>query len=163
MTIYSLDILLSLFWTSLLFHVQFYYCFLTCIQISQEAGQVVWYSHLLKNFPQFVVTYTVKDFGIVNQAELKVRLRYTMCWSDTFMCCRMTVTIALADLWVSMGLFVTAVRTKTNHFTKTYFSGVRVVFCFTCPVSWAQFQGLTSWNSLRSTLLPMAALTSQRC
>ena len=33
-------------------------CFLTCIQISQEAGQVVWYSHLLNNFPQFVVIHT---------------------------------------------------------------------------------------------------------
>ena len=33
-------------------------CFLTCIQISQEAGQVVWYSHLLKNFPQFVVIHS---------------------------------------------------------------------------------------------------------
>ena len=35
-------------------------CFLTCIQISQKAGQVVWYSHLFKNFPQFVVIHTVK-------------------------------------------------------------------------------------------------------
>ena len=44
-------------------------CFLTCIQISQEAGQVVWYSHLLKNFPQFIVIHTVKGFGTVNKAE----------------------------------------------------------------------------------------------
>ena len=34
-------------------------CFLICIQISQEAGQVVWYCHRLKNFPQFVVIHTV--------------------------------------------------------------------------------------------------------
>ena len=40
-------------------------CFLTCIQSSQEAGKVVWYSHLLKNFPQFIVIHTVKAFGIV--------------------------------------------------------------------------------------------------
>ena len=45
-------------------------CFLTCIQISQEADQVVWYSHLLKNFPQFVVIHTVKVCGIVNKAEI---------------------------------------------------------------------------------------------
>ena len=45
-------------------------CFLTCIQISQEAGQVVWYSHLLENFPQFIVIHTVKGFGIVNKAEI---------------------------------------------------------------------------------------------
>ena len=45
-------------------------CFLTCIQISQEAGQVVWYFHLLKTFPQFVVIYTIKGFGVVNKAEV---------------------------------------------------------------------------------------------
>ena len=43
-------------------------CVLTCIQISQEAGQVVWYSHLFQNFPQFVVIHTVKGFGTVNKA-----------------------------------------------------------------------------------------------
>ena len=47
-------------------------CFLTCIQISQETGQVVWYSHLLKNFPQFVVIHTVKGFNVVNKAEVDV-------------------------------------------------------------------------------------------
>ena len=47
-------------------------CFLTCIQISQEAGQVVWYSHLFQNFPQFIVIHTVKGFGIVNKAEIDV-------------------------------------------------------------------------------------------
>ena len=50
------------------------YCFLTCIQVSQEAGKVVWYSHLFKNFPQFVVIYTVKRFVIVNEAEVDVFL-----------------------------------------------------------------------------------------
>ena len=46
-------------------------CFLTCIQVYQEAGQVVWYFHLLKNFPQFIVIHTVKVFGIVIKAELE--------------------------------------------------------------------------------------------
>ena len=49
-------------------------CFLTCIQTSQEAGQAVWYSHLYKNFPHFVVIYTVKDFGIISKAEVDVFL-----------------------------------------------------------------------------------------
>ena len=49
-------------------------CFLTCTQISQEAGQVVWYAHLFQNFPQFIVIHTVKGFGIVNKAELDVFL-----------------------------------------------------------------------------------------
>ena len=47
----------------------FNYCFLTYIQVSQAAGQVVWYSHLLKNFPQFGVIHTVKGFGAVHEAE----------------------------------------------------------------------------------------------
>ena len=46
-------------------------CFLTYIQVSQEA-QVVWYSHHLKNFPQFVVIYTVKGFSVVNEAEVDI-------------------------------------------------------------------------------------------
>ena len=55
-------------------------CFLICIQISQEAGQVVWYSHLLKNFPQFVVIHTVRGFGIVNKADIDVFLELS-CFS----------------------------------------------------------------------------------
>ena len=42
---------------------------LTCPQISQEAGQVVWYSHLFQNFPQFIVIHTVKGFGFVNKVN----------------------------------------------------------------------------------------------
>ena len=55
--------------------------FLTCIQISQEAGQVVWYFHLFKNFPQFVVIHTVEGFGIVNKAEVDVFLELS-CFLD---------------------------------------------------------------------------------
>ena len=46
------------------------YCFLTCMQVSQEAGKVIWYSHLFKNFLPFVVIYIVKGFGIVNKADV---------------------------------------------------------------------------------------------
>ena len=57
-------------------------CFMTCIEISQEAGQVVWYSYLLKNFPQFVVIHTVKGFGIVNKAEVDVFLELSCVFDD---------------------------------------------------------------------------------
>ena len=57
-------------------------CFLTCIQVSQEAGQVVWYSHLLQNFPQFIVIQTVKGFGIVNKAEIDVFLEFSCFFDD---------------------------------------------------------------------------------
>ena len=58
------------------------YCFLRCIQISQEAGQVVWYFHLFKNFPQFVVIHTVKGFGIVSKAEVDVFLELSCFCND---------------------------------------------------------------------------------
>ena len=73
-TVYSLNLLLSQFGTSLLFHVWFQLCFLICILISQEAGQVVWCSNLSQHFPQFVVIHTVEGFGIVNKAEIDVFL-----------------------------------------------------------------------------------------
>ena len=56
-------------------------CFLTCILISQEASQVVWYSHLLKNFPQFIVIHTVKGFAIVSKTEIDVFLELS-CFFD---------------------------------------------------------------------------------
>ena len=86
-TMYSLEVLLSQFGTSSLFHVWLCY-FLTCTQISQEAGKVVLYSHLLKNFPQFVVIHTVKGFGVLNEAEVDVLL-YSIC-------------LSLSDLLLSM-------------------------------------------------------------
>ena len=57
-------------------------CFLTYMQISQEAGKVVWYSHLLKVFPQLVVIYTVKGFGIVNKAGIDIFLELSCFFHD---------------------------------------------------------------------------------
>ena len=51
-------------------------CFLTCIQISPEAGNAVLYSYLFKNFPQFVVIHTVEGFSIVSEAEVDVFLQF---------------------------------------------------------------------------------------
>ena len=57
-------------------------CFLTCIQVSQEAGEVVWYFHLLQNFPQFIVIHTVEGFGVVNKAEIDVFLEVSCFFGD---------------------------------------------------------------------------------
>ena len=57
-------------------------CFFTCIQVSQEAGKVVWYSHLFQNFTQFVVIHTVKGFSIVNEAEVDVFLEFSFFFHD---------------------------------------------------------------------------------
>ena len=85
MTIYSLDVF---FYTALMYffpnlepvHCSMSgsnCCFLTYIQVLQEAGKVVWYSHLFKNFLQFVVIYIVKGFTVVNEAEVDVFLEFS--------------------------------------------------------------------------------------
>ena len=56
-------------------------CFLTCVQVSQEAGQVGWYSHLFQKFSQFIVIHTVEGFGLVNKAEIDVFLEFS-CFLD---------------------------------------------------------------------------------
>ena len=81
MTIYSLDIIFSdLEPVCSMFSSN--YCFLTCMKVSQEAGQEVWYSHLFQNFLQFVVIHTVKGFGIVNKAEIDVFLELSCFFDD---------------------------------------------------------------------------------
>ena len=98
-------------------------CFLTCIQVSQEAGQVVWYSHLFPNFPQFIVIHTVKGFGIVNKAEIDVLLELSCffpwsrgCWQCDlwFLClfknqleCQEVYGSCIAEAW--LGEFSTLV------------------------------------------------------
>ena len=79
MTIYSLDIFLFPFGTSLLFHVQF-----ELLLPDMHIGfyQVVWYSHLFQNFPQFIVIHTVKGFGIVDKAEINVFLELSRFFDD---------------------------------------------------------------------------------
>ena len=58
-------------------------CFLNCIQIFQEAGQVVWYFLLFNIFPQFIVIHPVKGFGIVNKVEIDVFLEFSCFLNDT--------------------------------------------------------------------------------
>ena len=82
MTLYSLDVLFSHLEPVYCSMSGSYCCFLTCIQISQEAGQVVWYSHVFQNFPQFIVIHTVKGLGIVNKAEIDVFLELSCFFDD---------------------------------------------------------------------------------
>ena len=55
---------------------------MTCIQVSQEAGQVAWYSPLFQNFPQFIVIHTIKGFVIVNKTEIDVLLELSCFFDD---------------------------------------------------------------------------------
>ena len=140
MTIYSLDILLFLFGTSPLFHVQLY-CFLTCIQVSQEAGNVVWYSHLFKNFP--VCCDPVKGFGVVNKAEVDV-------FRELF--CFMMIQQMLA-IWslVPLPFLNLAWTSGSSQFTCCWSLAWRIlrITLLACEVSVCTFFGITLpwyWN-----------------
>ena len=76
-TIYSLEVLLSEFCASPFFHDSSNGCLLTCKQVSQEAGKMVWYSHLFKNFSQCVVIHTLNSFRVANEAEVDILLEFS--------------------------------------------------------------------------------------
>ena len=59
-----------------------YCCFLTCIHVSQEAGKMIWYSHLFQNLPQFILIHTVKGFSIVSEAEVDIFLEFSYFFYD---------------------------------------------------------------------------------
>ena len=82
MTIYSLDVLLFLFGTSLLFHVQFLLLLpdLHTDFSGRRSGGLVF--PFFKNFPEFVVVHTVKGFGVVNKAEVDVFLEFSCFFYD---------------------------------------------------------------------------------
>ena len=71
-------------------------CFLSFVQVSQETGKVDWYSHLLKNFPQFVVIDTVKSFSVVNEAEVDVFLEVP---------CILSLSLSFFFFWSPVNIF----------------------------------------------------------
>ena len=81
MTIYSLDASFS-YLEPVCCSMSSSNCYLTWIQISQEAGQVAWHSHLFQNFQQFIVIHTVKAFGAVSKAEVDVFLELSCFFDD---------------------------------------------------------------------------------
>ena len=73
-------------------------------KISQKAGKVVWYSHLFKNFPQFVVMHTVKGFSVVNEAEVDAFLEFPCFFCDlayvgNFICDSSTFSKSSFYIW----------------------------------------------------------------
>ena len=113
-------------------------CFLTSIQVSQEAGQVVWYSHFFQNFPQFIVIHTVKGFGIVNKAEKDVFLELSCFFDDP------------ADIGSLISVSSAFPKTSLNitHFTSVWDE------C-NCAVVWAFFGIVFLWDWNESWAFPV--------
>ena len=76
MTTDTLETLLSQLGASLLFHAWFELFFHGLHMDFSEAGKVVWYSHLFKNFLQFIVIHTIKNFSTFNEAEVDTSLEF---------------------------------------------------------------------------------------
>ena len=89
-------------------------CLLTCVQVSQKAGQVVWYFHILKNFPQFLVIHTVKAFGVVNR-EVDVFLELSCFFNDLADVGNLTsVSSAFSKTSLNFGKFMVHILLKPD-------------------------------------------------
>ena len=123
-------------------------CFLTCIQISQEADQVVWYSHLFQNFPQFIVIHTVKGFGIVNKAEIDIFLEFSCFFHDLAdVGCLISGSSAFSKTSVNIRKFTVHILVKPGlenfeHYVTSVWDGCN------CAVVWTFFgiAFLWDWN-----------------
>ena len=140
--------------------------FLTCIQISQEGGQVVWYSHLFQNFPHFVVIHTVKGFGIVNKAEVDFFLELSCFFYDPVVLAiwllvpllflkpawtsgssRFTYCWSLAWRILSITLLaceMSAIVREFEHSLALPFFGIEWKQIFSSPVATAELSGILS-------------------
>ena len=123
-------------------------CFLTYIQISQEADKVVWYSHLLKNFPQFVMIHAAKGFSIVNEAETGVFLELFCFFNDPMDAGNLiSGTSALSKSSLNIWKFTVHVLLKPGlENFEHYFTSVWDEY--NCAVVWAFFgiAFLWDWN-----------------
>ena len=121
-------------------------CFFTCIQISQEAGQVVWYSHLLKNSPQFVVIHTVKGCSVVNEAEVDILLKFSCFFDDpTDVGNLISGSSAFSKSTLNIWKFIVHVLLKPGlENFEHYFASVRDE-C-KCAVVWAFFSIAFLWD-----------------
>ena len=121
-------------------------CFLTFIHIFQEAGQVVWYSYLFQNFPQFILIHTVKGFGIVNKAEIDVFLELSWFLDDpTDICNLISGSSAFSKSSLNIWKFMVHVLLKPglenfdHYFTSVWDER-------NCAVVWAFFGIAFLWG-----------------
>ena len=130
-------------------------CFLTCIQVSQEAGQVVWYSHLFLNFSQFILIHPVKGFGIVNKIEIDVFLELSCFFSDsTDVGNLISGSSAFSKTSLNIWKFTAHVLLKTGlENFKHYFTSVWDE-C-NCAVVWAFFGIAFLWDWNENWLFPV--------
>ena len=113
-------------------------CFLTCIQISQEAGQVVCYSHLFQNFSQFIVIHTFQGFGIANKAEIGVFFFFSSGTLLLFLRFVSTIRLEMVAPWGEPSLKGVTMLCTDHTSKRAWTQGRRLT-------GWAGQDELTSW------------------
>jgi len=150
-------------------------CFLTCIQVSQEAGQVVRYSHVFQNFPQFIVIHTVKGFGIVNKAEIDVSLELSCFFDDpadvgnlisgssafsktSWNIWKLTVHVLLKPGLENFEHYFTSVWDECSCVVVWAFIGIAFQICWHIECSTSTASSFRIWNSSTGIPSPPLAL-----
>ena len=137
-------------------------CFLTHIQVSQEANKVVWYSHLFKNFSQFVVIHTVKDFGIVNKAEVDIFLELSCFFNDPVLALWSLVLLPfLNPAWTSRNSWFMYCWSLAWHVEAWHYFASVWDEC-NCPVVWTFFGIAFLWDWNETFSRPVAAAEFSR-
>ena len=121
-------------------------CFLSCTQVSHEAGKVVCYSHLFKNFPQFVVIYTIKSFSIVNEAEVDVLWELSCFFYDptdvgNLISCSPAFSKSILNIWKFL-IYILLKPTLKNfeHYFASMWNELN------CGIVWTLFNIAPLWN-----------------
>ena len=120
-------------------------CFLTCIQVSQETGKMVWYSHLFKNFPQVVVIHIVKGFNIVKETEVDVLLKvpcFSMIQQMLVILTSGSSTISKSNLYIWKFLLHTLLKPHLKDFVHYLASMWNKL---NCAVVWTFFDIALIW------------------
>ena len=145
MTIYSLDYSFSYLEPVCCSMSSSNCCFLTYIQASQEAGQVIWYSHLFQNFSQFIVIHTVKGFGTVIKAEIDAFLELSCFFNDaTNIGNLISGSSSFSKTSLNIWKFMVHVLLKSGLENSEHFTSV-CVEC-NCVVIWAFFGTAFLWD-----------------
>ena len=118
-------------------------CILTRTQVSQETGKMVWYSHLIKNFPQFVTIHMVNGFSVVNETEIDVFLKFP---------CFLYNPANVGNLIFSVSSFLNPTCTSRSSWIEQCWSQASKILSMTL-LAWEM--SATVWWLAHSLVLPL--------
>ena len=133
-------------------------CFLTCIQVSWETGKMVWYSHLFKSFPQFIMIHTVKGLGIVDETEIDVFLEFLSVLYDPANVGNLLSAIRVVSVYLRLFIFLQAILIPACNSSSLAFFTVCSAYSLNKQGDSRQLCG-TSFSILNQSVVPYSVLT----